>query len=484
MSAEPLTIDAALATGDTRRVRRAVLAGVGEARNHPDEGDPLTDAATLAASAARVAARDSGAPTLMDRVGLIAMPVGSNDAPDPAGAVREALGLVATSTMVAAIGVPQQRLVSNAILAVETGAADAVLVIGGEAKASALAARRQGVDSPAVSQGPGADVLLEPAGEFMAEVEVAAMLWDPVTQYTLIDSALARVENRSPTELRDDVSQLWARFDAVASDNPHACFAGPPHTAASLARTTDENRLLAFPYNKWHSTQWALDHSAAMLICAEEVAISHGVGPDHMLHPLAALDSSWGLTLSRRGEPHRWPAMSVLGDVAGEHLGAPMSAMSLAEIYSCFPAAVRVQQRELDLDLEGTPTVLGGMAFAGGPFNHFTYMATAELARRLRAGEGDQALVTTVSGLLTKGGLMVWGREPHRDGAIDRGSGRAGARRDRNRGRRSERPGPNGRTDRPGARGNGHRRFRSEAVRRGRRRRRGASCDLGSRPRG
>jgi acetyl-CoA C-acetyltransferase len=344
--------------------------------------------------------------------------VGSNDAPDPAGAVTEELGLSRAQTMVAAVGVPQQRLVTNAILAVQSGESDAVLVLGGEAKASSLTARRDGTDPPVAPDGAGADQLLEPSGEFMAEAEVAASLWDPVTQYALIDSALARHEGHSPGQLLAEVSELWARFDAVAAGNPNAEFAGPPHTAAELAQTTEQNRLLAFPYNKWHSTQWALDHGAALLISAEAVALSIGLEPDSLLHPQVALDSSWGLSLSRRAEPHRWPMMELMGRLAEDHLGRSMGDGGLMELYSCFPAAVRVQQRALGLPLEGTPTVTGGMAFAGGPFNHFTYMATAELAGRLLAGEAELAALTTVSGMLTKGGLMAWGREPHRAGVL------------------------------------------------------------------
>jgi acetyl-CoA C-acetyltransferase len=73
---------------------------------------------------------------------------------------------------------------------------------------------------------------------------------------------------------------------------------------------------------------------------------------------------------------------------------------------------VRVQQRELALPLDGTPTITGGMAFAGGPFNNFVYQATAALVPRLRAAPGALGVVTTVCGLLTKPGLAVWSAEP------------------------------------------------------------------------
>ena len=58
-------------------------------------------------------------------------------------------------------------------------------------------------------------------------------------------------------------------------------------------------------------------------------------------------------------------------------------------MYSCFPAAVRVQQRELGLDPAGTPTLSGGMAFAGGPFNHFVLQSLGVLGGRLRDEPGD-----------------------------------------------------------------------------------------------
>ena len=101
----------------------------------------------------------------------------------------------------------------------------------------------------------------------------------------------------------------------------------------------------------------------------------------------------------------------ALRAAAEQHLGGRRTIIQHKEVYSCFPSAVRVQQRELGLAVDGTPTVTGGMAFAGGPFNSFVLHATVEIARRIRA-QGGRGLVTTVSGLLTKPGLAVWGAVP------------------------------------------------------------------------
>ena len=80
--------------------------------------------------------------------------------------------------------------------------------------------------------------------------------------------------------------------------------------------------------------------------------------------------------------------------------------------------AVRVQQRELGLDRDATPTLTGGMAFAGGPFNHYVLLSTVTMGRRLRDVPGELGLITTVSGMLSKPGLAVWSATPPADGGL------------------------------------------------------------------
>ena len=71
-----------------------------------------------------------------------------------------------------------------------------------------------------------------------------------------------------------------------------------------------------------------------------------------------------------------------------------------------------MQQRALGLPRDATPTLTGGMAFAGGPFNHFVLMAHVALGHRLRADPSALGLVTTVSGMLSKPGVAIWSATP------------------------------------------------------------------------
>jgi acetyl-CoA C-acetyltransferase len=210
---------------------------------------------------------------------------------------------------------------------------------------------------------------------------------------------------------RSSIADLWERFNVVARSNPDAAFP-EPRSAAELATTSPQNRPMAFPYNKWHASQWTVDQAAALIFCSVEAARAHRVAIDRWVFPWVGIDASHALSLSRRRDIHRWPAMGVLGRAAAGRIGRPLDAVEHIELYSCFPSAVRVQQRELGLPLEGTPTVTGGMAFAGGPFNNFVYQATSALIPLLRHDQRSLGLVTTVCGLLTKPGLAVWSATP------------------------------------------------------------------------
>ena len=357
--------------------------------------------------AARAAADDAGVPNLLGAVDRVAVPQGSWSLTDPGRSVAIRIGAAVARSVRYEIGVSQQEMVNDALIAVAKGTADVVLVVGGEARAFA---RAGGTEVDDQSEPPD-EVVTRPA-DFVAPVEIAAgLVWPVVQQYALIENALAHAEGLSPTQQRDDVARLWGRFNQVAAANPQAAFP-EPKSARDIATPGPKNRPLASPYNVWHSSQWTVDQAAALLVCSTETAATFGVPKDRWVFPHVAVTSSAAITLTARRRLHRWPAMAVLGRAAETSLGRPLRALALTEVYSCFPAAVRVQQRELGLDLDGTPTLTGGMTFAGGPFNHYVLQSMATLVDRLRAQPGELGLVTTVSGMLSKPGLAVWSCAP------------------------------------------------------------------------
>jgi acetyl-CoA C-acetyltransferase len=364
------------------------------------------------ADALRAAADDADARSLLGATERIAVTLGSWGYRDPARLVADRVGADAARTALIHVGIPQQTLVNDALRDIASGALDVAVVAGGEAKLRDALARRAGVVAPTAVEADDAkpDEHRVPSTEIIAPAELDVRLVVPVQQYALIENALAHAEGQSQSEHLDDLAALWASFNRVAQGNPNAAF--PTARDAAFLRTPSaENRRLAFPYNKWHATQWTVDQAAALVLCSAGAARAHGIPRDRWIFPHVGIESSLSLSLSKRTELHRWPAMRVLGEAAARHVGRPLAEVEYAELYSCFPAAVRVQQRELDLPRDGVPTITGGMAFAGGPLNNFVFQATVAMAQRLRAEPGAHGLVTTVSGLLTKPGLAIWSTE-------------------------------------------------------------------------
>ncbi len=411
-----------------------VLVGVGTAYRPvaggagPDIEVPDVEALELMVEAAAAAFDDAAfddaavADQLRSRLGWVAVPVGTWSYSDAARLVADRLvadrlRAETVHTVRVEVGVSQQTPVRVAWELIAAGELDVALVVGGEAKATEQRRSRAGLGPIVTEQnrteqdGVDPDECWSAEGEIVAQAEIDAGMWDAVEHYACIDNALAAADAMSLDEQLDTNAELWHRLNQAAAANPEAAF--PEHRDARFLRVPGPgNRPLAHPYAKWHSTQWGVDQAGALLLCSVAVARELGVQRDRWVFPRVLVESSSSVPLSCRAELHRWPAMEVLGRAAADHLAVSLESIEHRDIYSCFPSAVRVQQRELGLDPADPSTSTGGMSFGGGPFNNYTYQSTAAVVRAVRADPGSLGLVTTVSGLLTKPALAVWSSEP------------------------------------------------------------------------
>jgi acetyl-CoA C-acetyltransferase len=389
-----------------------VIVGVSRVEQALDQPGAGLGPLELMIEAAHGAGNDSGAPGLLRDVGRVSVPEGTWTLINAPGSIAEAVGAPHARTVVLKAGIPQQTLLNETFRELLAGNIDAGLVVGGEASHRASVARRAGLelDDPDPSDTP-ADEVRGPEGEILSPPEIAARAIDAVVQYALMESALRFAESESLDENRDAIARLWSGLSDIASRNPHAAFR-EPMTADAIREPSDSNRLMAFPYNKWHCSQMYVDQASALLLTTLGNARRAGVPAEKVVFPLVSLESSFALSLARRAEPHTWPSMSVLRDAAEAHLGRNLADLDHFEVYSCFPAAVRIQQRALGLPIDGIPTITGGMAFAGGPWNNFVLQAISAMVERVREAPGSVGMVSVVSGLLTKPGLGVYSTVP------------------------------------------------------------------------
>jgi acetyl-CoA C-acetyltransferase len=397
---------------DTLDPRTPVIAGVGVASQQLDEPGSGLDALELMIAAAQTAAGDTGASGILEQVRRVGVPKGSWAYSDPGRIIAERIGAAGAMTSLVETGIPQQTLLNDAYAAIRGGTLDVALIVGGEAGRRAAVARRAGVPlTDTVQEAATPDDLQQPKDDIITQIEIDGGIHTAQQPFALIDSAIRHAEGRSLDEHRDEIARLWAGFNAVASQFPHAAFP-EPRDAAFIREPSPSNRPFAFPYNKWHCAQMNVDQAAALVICSLEAAMRARVDPDRIVFPLVALESSFSLPIPQRRDLHRWPSMEVLGQAAAAHLGHAPSAIDLVELYSCFPAAVRVQQRALQLPIDGVPTITGGEAFAGGPWNNFVLQTTAAMIERLRMQRDAKGLVSSLSGLVNKPGLAVYAAQP------------------------------------------------------------------------
>jgi acetyl-CoA C-acetyltransferase len=118
------------------------------------------------------------------------------------------------------------------------------------------------------------------------------------------------------------------------------------------------------------------------------------------------------LAVSAREDLVRSPGADATAAAVLDAAGLTAAEIDLFDLYSCFPVAVDVFAEAAGLDADALLTVTGGMAFAGGPYNNYYFQATARAAELLRAGAGRTALLSCVSGILTKQAFALWSTEP------------------------------------------------------------------------
>jgi len=363
------------------------------------------------------AAEGAGATALLARADSIRVPRGFWSYPDPGRIVAEAFAARDARTEIAELGVLQTTLFGDAARSIQSGEAEIVLVVGGEARDRERVFTRAGRPATYSSQAAGTvpDVVRAPAAEILHRLEIERGIAMPVQQYAMIENALRARDGQSVADHRRDVAALWARMSRVAAGNPSA-WSRRALSADEIAEPSPTNRMLAFPYTKLHNSQWNVDQAAGAILCSVGAARRAGVPEDRWIFPLAVAESNHMLPLCERAELGSSLGFHLAGERALEAAGTSADEIPLLELYSCFPVAVRIQMRELGIPPDREVTATGGMAFAGGPLNNFVLQAIARVVEQMRAGEGESALVTAVSGMLTKQGVSMWGLRPPEHG--------------------------------------------------------------------
>ena len=391
-----------------------VIVGVGEAVDRPERPEDAREPIDLMAQALREAERDAGAALLarvqsLELVGLVSWRYR-----DPVALLCERLGIAPARTVNASMGGETPiRLVHEAALAIARGELQAAAVVGGEAANARAKAAKAGVDLPWTPEPPPAETARFPSSRFeMSEVARRLGVTDPAQIYPFYETATQAAWGLSPEEADRESAALWARYAAVAAQNPNAWIRTAP-SAEAIAQLGPGNRPVNWPYPKLMVANPMVNQAAATIVCSLAVARELGVPEERIVH-------LWGGASAREPEDYlardrydHSTAQAATLERAVEIAGGDARAFARIELYSCFPVVPKMALRTLGLGEDAPPpTVAGGLTFFGGPLNNYMGHATAAMVRALRAHPGELGLLYGQGGYVNKHHTLVLSTRP------------------------------------------------------------------------
>lgn len=409
--------------------RTPVIVGVGQVVNHPisDDVSTWTEPLSLMTSALERAAEDaSGVPgrrsSLLDRIDqLNAIPSFTWHVHDPAHAVAQGLRVAPASTRLAfAGGTTPQTLLFDASTRIAAGELDVAAIVGAEALRTRDLARRRDERVVWTEQDDkvSAAAVYGEVPNALTDHERSLGLAVPVHAYALFEHALRRSRGQSRAEHLERLGRLAARMSAVASTNDDA-WIRDAHAPEVITTVSPTNRMVSLPYTKLLASNVAVDMGAAVILCSLSAARAAGVPDANLVFPQAGAAAREQWFISERAELSRSLAMRACAERLFGAGARSFDAVSLLDLYSCFPAVVQMAGDALGFDPWSDPrppTVTGGMTFFGGPGNNYVTHSLATMARRLRASPGATGLVTALGWYCSTHAWGTYSSEPPRDG--------------------------------------------------------------------
>jgi acetyl-CoA C-acetyltransferase len=399
--------------------RSAVVVGAGQFIQKPADPLEALEPIAMMVEAVERAADDAGSRALLARAGSIAVVKGAWPYRNPGALIAARVGASPKESLLSPDGGnTPQSLVNRMALAIEAGDLDVAVLVGAEGIYTRRRARRLNARIPYT-----ADDGAEPATPIGQDVTMSSRLEmergfeAPINIYPMFEIALRHHRGESPEEHLRRVSELWARFNAVAVDNPYA-WLRTPMTAEQIRTPTPDNRLVGYPYTKAMNSNWDLDQAAALILCAAEVAEGLGIARDRWVFPQAGTDAHDTYLVSNRADYHSSPAIRTAARTCFELAGKQVDDVAHVDLYSCFPSAVQIAAGEIGLSLDRQLTVTGGLPFAGGPLNNYVMHSLATMTGVLREHPGELGLVTANGGFVTKHAIGLYSTEPPAAGAF------------------------------------------------------------------
>jgi len=395
--------------------RTPVLIGTGQVLQRAEGLDDARDPVALMVEAITLAAADAGLSSVPNPDAIRVVSLLSWKYGNPAQFIAEDLGLTPRELGLSAMGGnTPQTLVNAASRQILAGEMDLVILTGGETSRTRARYNKAGLTPDWRTANTTPTSVSEDLTMNMPE-ELARKIMMPIQIYPLFETALRAQSGRSVADHQVHISELYARFSAVAATNPYA-WSKKQYTAEEIRTASETNRMIGFPYPKLMNSNNDVDMSAALILCSVEKATALGVPRDRWIFPQSGSDAHEHAFISHRNHFYDTPAIELAGRRVLELAGLTINDIDLVDLYSCFPSAVQLGAKSLGLDITSQLTRTGGLQFAGGPWNNYVMHAIATVANELRSGVGATGLVWANGGYTTKHAFGVYATTPPKNG--------------------------------------------------------------------
>ncbi|MGE0151023.1 MAG: acetyl-CoA acetyltransferase [Reyranellaceae bacterium] len=407
--------------------RTPILVGCGEVTDMTTPAERGRSPFDIAAEAGRLALADTGVAGFASSIDTVAMPRLFSDtshrfatklgtSSNPPKSVARRLGIEASRHVYAWNGGNMPQYLVNAFAeAIAQGEMRAAMIVGGEAMRTQHAVERAGLDVSWAEDPGGAPELVGVPRRGWNDHEDAHRLRAAIAMYPLFENAVRGQRRRSVAQHMQAMGALFARFAAVAAQNPLAT-RREGYSAERIATVGDSNRWIGFPYPRLMNSNAFIDQAAALVVTSVGEARRRGVAEAKWvyLHGCADGHDHWYVT--ERIDFHSSPAIRRGSRLALDMAGLTLQDIAAFDLYSCFPSAVEIGCQEIGL-AEDDPrglTLTGGLPYFGGPGNNYVTHAIAHMVRAMRARPGAYGLVTANGNYVTKHSFGIYSTTPTR----------------------------------------------------------------------
>lgn len=389
----------------------AVIVGVGQINDRPENPLDGMNSIELMAEALKIADRDASGGWLPDADSLMVVAnLSFGELGNPVPLVCELLGIdpAQQDKSPYPMGDSPVRFLNEAANAVISGKSKIVLVTGGEALVTAGAQAKAAI---AAGKPPPPNALAAAAAAGNSP-RIKYGLGLPTHVYALYENAMRADRGLSIDDAQQESADLWSGMSQVAAANDDA-WIRKGMAAEDIRTASERNRMVAFPYTKLMVANAAVNQGAAFIVTSLGEARRRGIAEERLVYVgYGAAAHEPDEVLDREALVDSLAIRATMTEVLAAN-DMTVDEIDEVEFYSCFPAVPKMAMRAIGWPSGKPITVTGGLTFAGGPIGNFMSHAVAKMVENLR-GSDKVGLLFANGGYATTSHAIVIGGSAQR----------------------------------------------------------------------